>query len=95
MAFRWRADDGSLIVVFIWILFTLKKALSKLDALCQNFLDPRMVYKAVYTMSLEAATYLPQAKHYHCTPHTSNDATSEHSIVGFRELEQQMSLVDY
>ena len=38
MVFRWWANDGPLIVVF----HQLKKTLSKLDPLRQNFLDPRM-----------------------------------------------------
>ena len=49
IAFRWRADNDTLVVVF-WILFTSQKkekkmkekTLSKLDPLWQNFLDPLM-----------------------------------------------------
>ena len=48
MTFRWRADDGPLIVVVGCSLpsstknKTKKKRLSKLDSLLQNFLGPRM-----------------------------------------------------
>ena len=43
MAFRWRADDGPLLVVFGSSLpSSTKKTLSKLDPRRQNFLDPRM-----------------------------------------------------
>ena len=46
MAFRWRADDGPLIVVCesSSLPSSTIKTLSKLDPLWQNFLDPRMFW---------------------------------------------------
>ena len=60
MAFRWRAVDGPLIVVFGSFLSSSlnklkktakKKTLSKLDPLWQNFLDLRMLMKLYYGAS--------------------------------------------
>ena len=51
MAFRWRADDDPLIVVFVWILSPLiegEGTLSNLDHLWQNILDLRMQAKINY-----------------------------------------------
>ena len=42
MAFRSRADDGPLLVLFESSLLSSKKKLSELDPLGQHFLDPRM-----------------------------------------------------
>ena len=42
MAFRWRADDGPLLVLFGSSFPLSKKQKKMLDPLWQNFLDPRM-----------------------------------------------------
>ena len=42
MAFRWRADDGPLLVLLDPLCPLQNKTLSELDLLWQNFLDPHM-----------------------------------------------------
>ena len=61
MAFRWRADDGPLLVLFCIgeHYFGAIKKLSELDPVWQNFLDPCMnfvIFQGVHT-SIPMETY--------------------------------------
>ena len=60
MAFRWRADDGPLLVLFGSSFPISKKTF---EPLLQNFLDPRM-HSIFYTTAVEHRGGSQQGKYY-------------------------------